>query len=68
MHVSVDIDQVDVDGDYTSVDGLCLTCSKCGHSVEVFGTSEASAKRGAIMLREQCPNNESNYYDVDHWT
>lgn len=68
MLVSVDIDQVDVEGDYSSVDGLCVRCSRCGHSVEVFGTGSASARRGAIMLREQCPNDEANYYDVDYWS
>ena len=67
MKISVDIEQTDVDGDYRDVEGLCLTCSRCGHSVKVFGTSYSSARRGGAMLREECPEGESNLYDVDWW-
>jgi hypothetical protein len=45
------------------IPGLIVTCDECGVSVEVFGTSDASARRGAIMLREQCDG--QNYYVVD---
>lgn len=68
MKVSVEIDQQEVEGDYDWVDGLRLTCERCGHYVEVFGTGDGSAKRGANMLREECPKGESNYYDVSWWT
>jgi len=68
MKVSVDIQQEELEGDYGGyVDGLRLTCSRCGHDVTVFGTSDRSARRGAVMLGEGCPNGESNYYDVDDW-
>jgi len=67
MRVAVDIDNADVEGEYGLVDGICLTCERCGHSVEVAGTSDRSARRGAIMLREECPENEDNYYEVDWW-
>lgn len=69
MRVDVEIDQEEVendDGRY--IDGLRLTCSRCGHDVTVYGTSDRSAKRGAAMLAEECPNGERNYYDVDDWT
>lgn len=69
MWVSVDVSQEELDGDYANyVDGLRLTCTRCGHSVTVYGTGEASAKRGAYMLREECPSGESNFYDVSSWT
>jgi hypothetical protein len=68
MKVSVEIYQTDVEGDYGQVDGLCLSCHRCGHEVEVAGTSSASALRGAVMLREECPYDENNYYDVDYWS
>ena len=48
--------------------GLSLMCRDCGHSIEIFGTGSASAKRGAIMLREQCPYGEKNFYDVSEWS
>jgi uncharacterized metal-binding protein YceD (DUF177 family) len=62
MQVSVDVEEVDLDADYTVVAGLCLVCSRCGHEVEVYGTEEASADRGAVMLREECPKGEKNFY------
>jgi hypothetical protein len=68
MRVSVDIEQADVEGDYGTVDGIRLTCERCGHAVEVAGTSDRSARRGAIMLREECPEGEDNFYDADWWT
>jgi hypothetical protein len=67
MQVSVEIYHIDVEGDYAQVDGLCLVCKTCGHEVEVAGTSGDSARRGALMLRQECPRGESNFYDVDYW-
>jgi hypothetical protein len=67
MRVQVEIHHTDVDGDYGQVDGLCLVCIRCGHEVEVMGTSGASARYGATKLREECPNGEDNFYDVDFW-
>lgn len=68
MRVSVDIEHADVEGDYGTVEGIRLTCERCDHSVEVAGTSDRSARRGAIMLREECPEAEDNFYDVDYWS
>lgn len=64
MRVTVDIYETTTAGDYGDVPCLDLTCTRCGHSVEVYGTEDASAKRGALMLREECPWNENNFYDV----
>jgi hypothetical protein len=54
----------DLEGDYRQVRGLEVTCTKCGHTVQVFGTGEASAKRGGVMLSEECPEDERNFYVV----
>lgn len=62
MRVPIDISEEDLDGDYGSVPGLVITCTRCRHSVEVFGTEESSVKRGAVMLREECPYEEDNFY------
>lgn len=65
MRISVTIQEEEIEGDYGGyLDGLRLTCTQCGHEVTVFGTEAASARRGAIMLRDECPANESNFYDV----
>jgi len=65
MQVNVEIEEDEFDGDHTTVPGLRVTCPRCGHEVEVFGTDERSAKRGAVMLREECPRGENNFYVVD---
>ena len=62
MRVPIDISEEDLDGDYGTVPGLVITCTRCRHSVEVFGTEESSVKRGAVMLREECPYEEENFY------
>ena len=67
MKVCVDINESTTDGDYGDVPCLYLTCERCGHEVTVYETSDASACRGAFMLRDECPNSESNYYDIGHW-
>ena len=44
------------------IDGCRVTCSKCSYSVEVFGDGDASQRRGAVMLHEECPLKENNFY------
>ncbi|WP_426129785.1 hypothetical protein [Pararhizobium sp. PWRC1-1] len=65
--VTLDIEHADLDGSYSTVEGIRVNCTKCGHSVEVFGTSDASARRAAVMMKEECPLGLSNYYDIGDW-
>ncbi|WP_198135158.1 hypothetical protein [Rhodopseudomonas palustris] len=64
MKVTTTTAYVDLDGDYGSVEGVEVTCDRCGRSEESFGTGDASLKRCAFLLRENCPRNEKNYYQV----
>jgi hypothetical protein len=50
------------DGQGRKVEGIVLTCSRCGETVEVFGTSDASVKRGFVKLREACKETGRNFY------
>ena len=43
------------------VPGVLVTCSRCEHAEEAFGTSEASVKAACAKLRENCPKEEGNY-------
>jgi len=66
MRVSCSVEEVELDGDHAdSVPGIGLACSRCHHEVEVFGTSGRSLRRGFVMLREECPEGENNYYVAD---
>lgn len=60
--VSVTIDQTVLEGDHGSVDSVCVTCSRCGHQTESYGTSSASIRRCLALMREECPEDESNFY------
>ena len=57
-------DYIEIEGDYGPVDGVEVTCSKCGHSEQSGGTHDGSINRCARLLRENCPLGESNYYIV----
>jgi hypothetical protein len=64
--IMTEIELNDMTGDYgNTIPGLLVVCTRCGHGVEVFGTSERSARRGAVMLAEECPEGGDNYYVVD---
>lgn len=66
MRVNVTVEEVELEGDHDNpIDGVAVCCGRCGHTVEVFGTSDASIKRGCVMLREECPKGEKNFYAVE---
>jgi hypothetical protein len=43
-------------------EGLILTCMRCGETVEVYGTSGVSVRRGFVKLRENCKEKGSHFY------
>lgn len=42
-----------------------VVCSQCGHEATSWGDSEASGKRCFAILREECPNEEYNFYEEE---
>jgi len=57
------IDEVELENDEgRPVDGVEATCSRCQHSTQSFGTGSASVRRCLVLLREECPEGESNFY------
>jgi len=48
--------------DGVPVDSVTATCQHCDHETESFGTSEASRKRCLVLMREECPRGEENFY------
>ena len=65
MKVTLEIHPTEIEGDFSTVSGLELRCPRCGHVVEVYGDHSASAVRGAVIMREECPLGENNYYEAD---
>lgn len=60
--VKCDVDYEELEGDYGPIDGVIVTCSQCDHCEESFGTSSASIRRCLVLMRENCPEGESNFY------
>ena len=62
MRIYCDIDEDLLPGDYANVEGVTATCSRCGHTTESYGTSDASISRCLVLLRDECPREENNFY------
>lgn len=63
MKVECELQYVELENDEGhDVEGVIVACSRCEHSEESFGTSEASVRRCLVLLRENCPRNERNFY------
>ena len=45
--------------------GTTAQCERCGHITESYGTSEASVKRCLVLMREECPEGQLNWYTSD---
>jgi ribosomal protein S27E len=43
-------------------DAVTAECGRCGHETTSFGTSDASIRRCLVLLREECPEGEENFY------
>lgn len=65
VRIEVEVEYTSLPGDYGDIDSVEATCSRCGHTEEAYGTSEASVKRCLVLLRENCPEGESNFYVGD---
>lgn len=64
--VECEIDAVEIENDHGRMqDGVQATCTRCGHTTESFGESDASVRRCLALLREECPRGEENFYVAD---
>jgi hypothetical protein len=63
MKVKCSVGDIELVGEHSDqIPSICVTCDRCDHQVEVFGQSMRSVRRGLIMLREECPMGEGNFY------
>lgn len=66
MEVAVSIEEVVMTNDAgLDVDGVVAVCSRCGHETKSYGTSGRSRRRCLAIMREECPENEHNFYFDD---
>lgn len=62
MKVYCTVSEIDLEGDNGSVASVSVECGRCGHETEAYGTSDESIRRCMVMLREECPSGEHNFY------
>lgn len=62
MRITCELDYGMVMCDHTD-ESVTATCSRCGHETESCGSSEESIRRCLVMMREECPLGESNWYE-----
>ena len=61
--VECEVEEVELINDNgRTVTGIRVTCSKCDHVTESYGTGPASVKRCLALMREECELNEENFY------
>lgn len=61
--IKCQINETTLEGEYSNeVESVEATCSKCGHQTESYGTEEGSIKRCLVLMKEECPRGENNYY------
>jgi hypothetical protein len=61
--VEASIEEVDIENEGGRMqDGVRATCSRCDHETEAFGTGPKSRRRCLVLLRDECPMHEENFY------
>jgi hypothetical protein len=44
------------------IPAVIAECSRCGHETQSFGTTQTSINRCLVLMREECPRAERNFY------
>lgn len=63
MRVPVKIHEVELENDSgRTILGVEACCSKCAHTTQSFGTELRSIRRCLVVMREECPRHQRNFY------
>jgi hypothetical protein len=63
VKVSCSIDSIELENDDGyEIESVQATCSRCGHATESFGAGSVSVRRCLALMREECPEGETNFY------
>jgi hypothetical protein len=62
MQITCEIEEIELDGDFGSIPSVQATCSRCDHTTESYGTGGASIRRCLVVMREECPRGQENFY------
>jgi hypothetical protein len=63
MRVDCCVEDTLIEQDGVDVEGIAVTCDRCGHEVEIAGADSPETRRkAACQLRKTCPKGELNRY------
>lgn len=63
MKVTCEISYIELDNEEGyPVDSVSAQCTRCDHETESFGQGENSIKRCLVLMRDECPKGERNFY------
>lgn len=66
MKVECEVEETEVENEHGRMQpSVKVTCGRCGHTTQSFGTGEKSIRRCLMLLKEECPEGENNYYVAD---
>lgn len=61
--IEAEIERIELETDEgQAVPSVRATCSQCGHETESFGREIKSIRRCLVLLKEECPLGEDNFY------
>lgn len=65
MRVECRLDYIEIENENgRMIDSVSVTCTRCEHATESFGTSSRSIRRCLALMREECESDESNHYFI----
>lgn len=63
MRVYCTAEDTYLDGEYGQpIESVEITCGSCHHTTVSYGTSSRSVNRCLVLLREECPRGQRNFY------
>jgi len=66
VKVVCEINYHETEGDRgQDVPSCSATCGRCGHATESYGQHDGSVTRCLVLLREECPEGEFNFYEAE---
>jgi len=63
MTVNCEVEEFEAENDAGRlIPSVRVTCGRCGHETESYGIEGPSIRRCLVLLREECPAGQDNFY------
>lgn len=65
LKIECTLEHVELENDEgREVEGVVVTCTRCGHKTESYGQGPNSVKRCLALMREKCPDGLDAFYTI----